>query len=110
MPPKGGVMLGLHRDVTPGEPAFFEFLRIAESGGDLVYYASPAGREATAFKMIEVGADRVVFENPEHDFPQRIGYQRDGNDELVVWIEGDADGETPRSEWRWRRVDRGEDE
>lgn len=99
----GGLMLGLHRDVTPGRPAFFEFLRIAESEEGIVYLASPAGREATPFRLIEIGEHSVWFANPEHDFPQRIGYRLEGDD-LVARIEGET-AKGPRSaEWRWQRV------
>ena len=43
-PPAGGVMLGLHRDMTPGRPAFFEYLRIEQRESEVVYIASPRGR------------------------------------------------------------------
>lgn len=101
--PKGGLMLGLHRDVGPGDRVFFEFLRIAETPDGLVYFASPKGREATAFTVVETAPRRVVFENPDHDFPQRIGYRLDGENTLVGWIEGEIDGENAGSEWRWVR-------
>ncbi|MDH3743690.1 MAG: DUF6265 family protein [Acidobacteriota bacterium] len=101
--PRGGVMLGLHRDVGPGDRLFFEFLRIAETADGLVYFASPKGREATAFGMVEMAPGRVVFENPDHDFPQRIGYRLEGEDTLVAWIEGEIEGEKAGSEWRWVR-------
>ena len=44
----------------------------------------------------------VVFENPEHDYPQRILYLRDG-DELTARIEGTAGGVEKSSEWTWTR-------
>ena len=42
----------------------------------------------------------VVFENPTHDFPQRIIYWKDGND-LRARIEGTMNGKTGSEEWRW---------
>ena len=77
--PKGGVMLGLHRDVAPGKPAFFEFLWIEQRDGRLVYVASPQGRGGTEFPLSKVEDSVVVFENLEHDYPQRIVYRRDGD-------------------------------
>ncbi len=100
--PHGGVVLGLHRDVRAGGRAFFEHLLIVEEDGALVYYASPAGRPATPFTLIEAGERRAVFANPEHDYPQRIIYERDG-DQLTATIEGDVAGETRASGWRWRK-------
>lgn len=49
-------------------------------------------------------ADRdVVFENQQHDFPQRVGYKRDG-DSLVGWIEGPRNGQNRRIEVPCHRV------
>jgi len=36
----------------------------------------------------------VVFENPAHDFPQRIIYRRRGTDSLLARIEGTVNGQT----------------
>lgn len=98
--PAGGLMLGLHRDLRDGR-AGFEFLRIAETGEGVVYLASPGGREPTAFPLLESSPGRAVFANPEHDFPQRILYWRDGDD-LCAAVEGSVDGEMARQEWCWQ--------
>jgi len=98
-------MLGIHRDMRPGMPPFFEFLRIEEREGGLVYMASPRGRDATPFKMAELEPRKVVFENPEHDFPQRVMYWLEGEDTLHARIEGTNQGRAGASEWAWKRVD-----
>ena len=102
--PKGGVMLGLHRDAPPGRNAFFEYLRIEDRDGALVYVASPRGGGSTDFFLVTLDDRGAVFENLEHDFPQRIIYRRDGN-RLTAKIEGEADGETRSSEWVWELVE-----
>ena len=89
--PDGGVMLGMHRDVKRGGKFSFEFLRIEEKDGSLVYLAMPSGRPATPFPLKTITKDRVVFENPEHDFPQRIIYWRDGK-RLCARVEGKIGG------------------
>jgi len=103
MAPRAGMMLGLHRDVRAGRP-FFEYLRIADHDGGVAYLASPRGREPTAFRLIENGAQRAVFANPEHDFPQRIIYWLSDDDRLHARIEGEVDGEARSSEWSWARA------
>jgi hypothetical protein len=102
-PPRGGTLLGVHRDVKGGRTVSFEFLRIEASAHGLVYHASPQGRPPTPFRAVETGARRVVFENREHDFPQRILYWRTG-DTLHARIEGPRNGRTHAREWTWRRV------
>jgi hypothetical protein len=101
MAPLGGAMLGATRTVAM--KTSFEFLRIADDGEGLTYFASPSGRPATPFRMVEMGDQRVVFENPEHDFPQRILYWREG-DRLRARIEGEEDGEAHGTEFSWERV------
>ena len=100
---KGGSLLGLHRDVRGGRTVSFEFLRIAEDKDGIVYYASPQGRPATPFRLVESGRERVVFANPEHDFPQRILYWKDADGALHARIEGMQGGKPASEEWRWTR-------
>jgi len=101
--PAGGLILGMHRDLFPGGRSFFEFLRIEQRGDDIVYIAMPRGENATAFRMTELQDNRAVFENPEHDFPQKIVYTTDG-DTLNATVEGIANGERRSSSWQWTRV------
>ena len=99
--PKGGSMIGIHRDVAKGRTVSFEFLRIEMQKDQIVYLSMPNGRSpATPFPLKEVSGTRVVFENPAHDFPQRIIYWKDGND-LRARIEGTMNGKAGSEEWRW---------
>jgi hypothetical protein len=100
--PKGNSMIGVHRDVAKGRTLSFEFLRIEQQGDRIVYLSMPNGQSpATAFPLKEASDGRVVFENPQHDFPQRIIYWKDGHD-LRARIEGTINGKTGSEEWRWR--------
>ena len=99
--PKGNSMVGIHRDVGKGRTMLFEFLRIEQQGDQLVYLSMPNGRSpATPFPLKEISGTRVVFENPKHDFPQRVIYWKDGND-LRARIEGTMNGKAGSEEWRW---------
>src|SRR5262245_31804725 len=71
---KGGALLGLHRDVKGGRMVSFEFLRIQAAPEGIVYYASPRSRPPVPFALVESAGRRAVFENKQHDFPQRILY------------------------------------
>jgi len=99
--PKGNSMIGMHRDVGKGRTLSFEFLRVEQQGDQIVYLSMPNGRSpATPFPLKEASGTRVVFENPTHDFPQRIIYWKDGND-LRARIEGTMNGKAGGEEWRW---------
>lgn len=79
LPPHGGVAIGLSRTRTALTTTAFEYLRIAELDGTLSYIAQPGGRPPTVFGRTAGGENWVRFENPDHDFPRRIEYRRDGD-------------------------------
>lgn len=100
LPPAAGrLMVGVHRDVRNNERVFFEYLRI-ETRSDGVYYVSkPSNQDEAAFRLVaHAPGERAVFENPEHDFPQRIIYTLDG-DVLTATISGTIGGEEKSSTW-----------
>jgi hypothetical protein len=90
---RGGVMLGF--GVTIGPQAFsWEQMRIETAVPDPAetsFIAQPRSAERpTAFRLIRAGPGEAVFENPDHDFPRRVIYRREG-DSLHGRIES-ADG------------------
>ena len=99
----GGVMLSMHRDVRANGKVSFEFARIEERGDSLVFLAMPGGRPPTPFPMTSQTADSITFENPEHDFPQRILYWRDGP-RLCARVEGPMNGTDVNEQWCWEAM------
>lgn len=93
MAPRGGSMLGMSRTVRGDKTVEFEFLRIAEVNGALAYIAMPSGQKETTFPVKMLSEREVVFENPAHDFPQRVIYRRAGEAALTARIEGTMNGE-----------------
>jgi hypothetical protein len=104
MPPEGGLMLGASRTTVDGRVREFEQLRLELSGDTLVYTAVPSGQSEASFRSVEIGPDRFTVANPQHDFPQRIGYRRQGADSVIAWIEGPGKDGTKRIEYPMRRV------
>jgi hypothetical protein len=51
-----------------------ERMRLTRFADQWVFLASTGGSVVTSFVRVEAGDDMWVFENREHDFPQRIGY------------------------------------
>jgi len=103
-PPRGDAMLGTSHTVADGRTVFFEYVRIEARPAGIVYLASPVGRDPpTPFPLREASANRVVFANDEHDFPQRVIYERQG-DRLHARIEGKVGGKPKTSTWSYRRV------
>ncbi len=88
-------MLGVSRTVKGDRMVAFEYLRIVEREGGLVYVAQPGGKGPTEFVLTELDGQRAVFVNPRHDYPQRIVYELSSQGVLTASI-GFAKGGQPR--------------
>jgi hypothetical protein len=96
MPPGGDLMLGASRTVRGTAVSEFEQMRIKAEGGRLVYTALPSGQKEARFPSTHTSDSLLIFENLEHDFPQRILYRRRGSDSIVARIEGPGSNNTTR--------------
>jgi hypothetical protein len=78
--PAGEVMLGYSRTMRPGRPTFYEQLRIGAREGVIQYVPIVGKQGPIEFALKKSGENEVVFENPGHDYPQRIAYVRNGDE------------------------------
>lgn len=101
--PRGGMMMGVGRTVQGGRVVDYEFVIVREEGGRLAYEAHPSAQPSAVFLSGELNDSVVIFENPVHDFPQRIGYRRNGPDSLAAWVEGARDGRVRRIDFAYHR-------
>lgn len=104
MAPAGGAMVGMSRTVAGGAMRAWEALRIVTDSGRVAYIAQPNGRAPTAFPAVLTSDTLAVFENPAHDFPQRIAYRRLSADSIVARISAERDGKTRGMDIRMKRV------
>jgi hypothetical protein len=103
MAPAGGVMLGTSRTVSKGRAVEHEFMQIREDGGKIAFIAKPSGQAEASFQLIKSGAREIVFENPAHDFPQRVIYRlQDGT--LTGRVEGTQNGKPRSADFPYRKV------
>lgn len=100
--PYGGLMTGMHRDFFRGRLLAFEFARIRRDSVGLVYLAQPGGRPPHPFRLKSIATKSVVFEDPEHDFPQRVMYWLDAGGNLHARVEGMMRGQLEGENWRWK--------
>jgi hypothetical protein len=78
-------------------------MSISDVPAGVTFTAYLKGQDPTPF-VLKPGPDgEAVFENPDHDFPQRVIYRRCGV-QLCGAIEGVADGKTISITWRYDRV------
>ncbi len=92
MKPAGTSILGMGRTVKNGKTVDFEFMRIEQTDDGIFFIAKPAAnKEETTFKLKSSTLNEIVFENPEHDFPQRVIYKLQDK-KLIGRIEGNNNG------------------
>jgi hypothetical protein len=105
--PAGGTMFGTNHTYRADTTIAFERLRIEARGDRSVLFAQPDPElPPIAFSEVERTTDRIAFENPDHDYPQRIEYWMAEDGSLHGRISGtitQESGETrqERYEWVW---------
>ena len=103
MAPRAHTMIGVGRTVQGEKLIEHESVVIREQDGQLAYEAHPSGQAPAVFLSQTIGDREIVFENLQHDFPQRVGYKRNG-ERLHAWVEGPRNGQTRRVEFPYTRV------
>ncbi len=101
---RGASMLGMSRTTSSKGLVEYELTLVREQDGRLTYEAHPSGQPTAVFTAIAVSDDSVVFSNPQHDYPQVVGYRRAGADSVIAWIDGMSRGKQRRMEFPYRRA------
>jgi hypothetical protein len=104
MAERAGTMLGMGRTVGARGLGDYELTLIKQDGDRLLFEAHPKDQPPATFAARVATADSAVFELPEHDFPQRVGYRRVGADSVHAWVEGTMNGTMRRIEFPYARV------
>ncbi len=91
MAPAGSSMLGMSRTVAADKTVEFEYIRVEQRADGIYYVAHPKARcPGTDFKLTGLTGVQAVFENPTHDFPKRITYQKGSDGSLTASVDGGA--------------------
>ena len=98
--PRGDMLIGANLTTTSSGKASYELLRIARDREAWILWAAPMGRPPVPFRMVDSGVAHAVFANPEHVFPARIVYWREG-EALLARIEGTLRDQPAAVEWRF---------
>jgi hypothetical protein len=105
MKPFGNIMMSISRTVKNGKTIAYEFVRLEQSDdGSIRYIAHPSGRQEASFTLVKLEGTKAVFENLQHDYPQRVIYHLVSADTLFARIEGTINGREKGSDFPYRRV------
>src|SRR5690349_4635684 len=79
MKPEAGSVMGMGRSVRNGKVVGSEYFFVTEgSDGIALNVQQRLGATVTQFRAKELTSSSVIFENPEHDYPQRVIYRVTG--------------------------------
>ena len=85
----------------------FESITLQQKGEELTYSAAVKGQnndKPVAFKLTTATEKQMVFENPKHDYPQKISYTQITPDNLVVKISGIQQGKPSSEQFSIKRI------
>jgi hypothetical protein len=97
------LLIGMTRYVRGSRVVDFEFTTIERTDTSFVMTPRPKGVKSDSFPLKEAGEGKAVWENPKHDFPQRIIYRRGPDGSLIARIEGTTPRGEQHREWIMRR-------
>ena len=83
-----------------------ETLRLEERQGKLLYIPTVSDQNkgrAVEFTLTSANSNKLVFENPKHDFPQKISYTKITSDSIVAEISGMMDGKAASEQFPMHR-------
>ncbi len=86
-----------------GDTVFSEKAEIFFNGETIVYAVAAGKQKWVDFIYKQNQIDEAIFENLEHDFPQRIIYSTNDKSKLFAKIEGKVDGEMVREYYEYKR-------
>ena len=89
-----------------GDTLFSEGLRLASQNDTLWYLPTVPGQndgKEVRFREAKLSDSEVVFENPAHDFPQRIVYHKTSDTSILAYIEGKDKGKDRKEEFHFIR-------
>jgi hypothetical protein len=98
-------LTGKSFNIEAGDKYVSEILYLKKFGEQWAYVAVPEGQSITLFALVEYTPKKFIFENKEHDFPQRIIYEFHKDGKLTAAIEGTVNGENKRKEFSFRLVE-----
>jgi len=101
------LMTGLSYTIDNGDTVQYETVQLRQRGIDLFYIPTVNDQnegEPVEFKLTIFTDSKLVFENPTHDFPQKISYINYSGDSLLAEISGIYEEEPAAIKFPLKRI------
>lgn len=82
--------------ITATDSISLESIALKKEGTDLFYIPTVKGQnndQPVKFKLTSSSSNQLIFENPAHDFPQKITYTLESENSLMAEISGVINGQ-----------------
>lgn len=99
-------MYGKSYMINGNDSIVLELVELKKQGDSVVFEPIVKGQnneKPVSFKLVNTDT-AFIFENKNHDFPQRVIYKFIGNDSIVARLEGKKDGQEGSVEFYYSRV------
>ena len=100
--------VGRSYSIQHGDTVSAESVTLVQQGEAITYIPIVQGQNnnmPVMFTLVSSDSNKLIFENPAHDFPQIITYWRVPPDSLVAEISGMINGEHHAQKFPMRRVE-----
>ena len=100
--------VGKSYSIQQGDTVSSESFKLVQQGEAINYIPTVQGQNndmPVVFTLTSSDSNKLIFENPAHDFPQKITYRRVAPDSLVAEISGQIKGERHAQQFPMRRVE-----
>jgi hypothetical protein len=92
---------GIGFSIEEGDTVISEKLYLKKFADQWAYIAIPENQEITLFSLKEYSHNKFIFENNEHNYPQRIIYEFTFDGKLKAAIEGVIEDELMRRDFNF---------
>jgi len=100
--------VGRSYSIQHGDTISSESIMLVQEGEEINYVPTVQGQNnnmPVKFKLVSSDSNKLIFENPAHDFPQEITYWSVPPDSLIAEISGAINGEHQAQKFPMRRVE-----
>lgn len=99
-------LTGIGFSIEEGDTVSSEKLYLKKFEDTWAYIALPVNQTITLFALTEYSESKFIFENKEHDYPQRIIYEFTADGQLNAATEGIIEGELMRRDFSFIRIEK----
>jgi 2-iminobutanoate/2-iminopropanoate deaminase len=100
--------LGKSYKVQGADTTMLETVQLKKTKQGIFYIPVASGQnddKPVIFTQTTAMGNLFIFENQQHDFPKRIGYEFVDKNTLRAWIDGGSDAPQKRSNFNYKKMD-----